>query len=187
MLNPRVATRYAKSLLDLAEEKDIVDQVYDDMLYLNKILKGHRDFVNLFRSPVVPADKKIKVVTALTQGKTSDMTLAFLKLLITKGREASLPEIIPLFIQQYKQRNNINVVQLTTATPISDSLKTQIINQVKASGNMEKIELEEKVDPKIIGGFILQAGDKLINASISYDLKEISKQFDNNDFVYKLR
>ncbi|MBA2330016.1 MAG: ATP synthase F1 subunit delta [Flavisolibacter sp.] len=187
MLNPRVATRYAKSLLDLAEEKDIVDQVYDDMLYLNKILKGHRDFVNLFRSPVVPAGKKIKVVTALTQGKTSDMTLAFLKLLITKGREASLPEIIPLFIQQYKQRNNINVVQLTTATPISDSLKTQIINQVKASGNMEKIELEEKVDPKIIGGFILQAGDKLINASISYDLKEISKQFDNNDFVYKLR
>jgi F-type H+-transporting ATPase subunit delta len=187
MLNPRVATRYAKSLLDLAEEKDIVDKVYDDMLYLNQILKGHRDFVNLFRSPVVPADKKIKVVSALTQGKTSDMTLAFLKLLITKGREASLPEIIPLFIQQYKQRNNINVVQLTTATPISDSLKTQIINQVKASGNMEKIELEEKVDPKIIGGFILQAGDKLINASISYDLKEISKQFDNNDFVYKLR
>ncbi len=91
MLNPRVATRYAKSLLDLAEEKDIVDQVYDDMLYLNQILKGHRDFVNLFRSPVVPAGKKIKVVTALTQGKTSDMTLAFLKLLITKGREASLP------------------------------------------------------------------------------------------------
>jgi F-type H+-transporting ATPase subunit delta len=43
------------------------------------------------------------------------------------------------------------------------------------------------VDPKLIGGFVLQAGDKLVDASIAYDLKEISKQFDNNDFIYRVR
>ncbi|MEI2740434.1 MAG: F0F1 ATP synthase subunit delta [Chitinophagaceae bacterium] len=49
------------------------------------------------------------------------------------------------------------------------------------------MELEEKVDPEIIGGFVLQAGDKLVDASISYDLKAIAKQFENNDFIYKVR
>ena len=49
---------------------------------------------------------------------------------------------------------------------------------------MQNIELETKVDDKIIGGFVLQAGDKLIDASIAYDLKEIARQFENNDFIY---
>ncbi len=52
---------------------------------------------------------------------------------------------------------------------------------------MQNIELETIVDQSIIGGFVLQAGDKLVDASIAYDLKEIAKQFENNDFVYKVR
>ncbi len=52
---------------------------------------------------------------------------------------------------------------------------------------MQNIELETIVNPDIIGGFVLEAGDRLVDASISYDLKEISKQFDNNDFIYKVR
>ncbi|RYY58835.1 MAG: F0F1 ATP synthase subunit delta, partial [Chitinophagaceae bacterium] len=62
-----------------------------------------------------------------------------------------------------------------------------IIEQVKKSGNFPNIEIDEKVDPDIIGGFVLQVGDKLVDASISYDLKAISRQFENNDFIYKVR
>ncbi len=61
------------------------------------------------------------------------------------------------------------------------------MNQVKKSGGFENIELEEKVDKDIIGGFVLQIGDKLVDASIAYDLKAIAKQFENNDFIYKIR
>jgi F-type H+-transporting ATPase subunit delta len=66
-------------------------------------------------------------------------------------------------------------------------LKNAIINQVKATSGMQNIELETAIDKKLIGGFILQTGDKLIDASIAYDLKNIAKQFDNNDFIYKIR
>lgn len=58
---------------------------------------------------------------------------------------------------------------------------------MRATSNMQNIELETIVNEKLIGGFVLQAGDKLIDASISYDLKEIAKQFENNDFIYKVR
>ena len=52
---------------------------------------------------------------------------------------------------------------------------------------MQNIELETAVKEDIIGGFVLQAGDKLVDASIAYDLKEIARQFENNDFIYKVR
>ena len=52
---------------------------------------------------------------------------------------------------------------------------------------MQNIELQESVDPKLIGGFVLQVGDKLVDASIAYDLKEISRQFESNDFIYRVR
>jgi len=187
MLNPRVASRYAKSLLDLAVEKGQLEPVHADMLYLQQLTKGSRDFLGLLRSPVIKADTKIKAINAVTAGKVSPITTAFIQLMTSKAREAVLPEIITSFIQQYKEHKGIQTVKLTTAVPVSDALKNEIIAQVKKTGGFDKLELEETVDPNIIGGFVLQAGDKLIDASIAYDLKNISRQFENNDFIYKVR
>lgn len=187
MLSPRLAGRYAKSLIDISKEQNQLEQVYEDMLTLQSINKGSRDFVTLLRSPVVPADKKNKVITAVTEGKISVLTATFIRLLVSKGREAVLPEIIGAFIDQYKKLKNIYPVKLTTATPVSDALKTQIINKIRETSDMQNIELQTIVDQNLIGGFTLQAGDKLVDASISYDLHQISKQFENNDFLYKVR
>jgi len=187
MQNPRVASRYAKSLLDLAVEREQLEAVYQDMLYLQRLTRGSRDFLNLLRSPVVKGDAKIKVINSITAGSISELTTAFISLLVNKTREAVLPEVITSFVEQYKKYKNIHVVKLTTATPVSDQVKNAIVEQVKKTTSMQNIELEEKVDPNIIGGFVLQAGDQLIDASIAYDLKHIARQFDNNDFVYKVR
>lgn len=187
MLNPRVASRYAKSLLDLAVDKGQLEPVHDDMLYLQQLIKGSRDFLNLLRSPVINADTKIKTVNAVIGGKVSEITTAFIKLLVNKTREAVLPEVITSFIEQYKERKGIQTVRLTTAVPVSDALRQQIVAQVKKTSGFENLQLEETVDPNLIGGFVLQAGDKLIDASIAYDLKNISRQFENNDFIYKVR
>lgn len=187
MPNPRLASRYAKSLLDLAVEKDQLETVYADMQYLQQLTRSSRDLLNLLRSPVVSAEKKQSVMEAIVGSNVSALTSAFVRLLINKGREGELPEIITAFVKQYKDKKGIHTVKLTTATPVSDELKNRIIDQVRATSNMQTIELESIVDPSIIGGFVLQAGDKLVDASISYDLKEISRQFDNNDFIYKVR
>jgi F-type H+-transporting ATPase subunit delta len=187
MQSPRLAGRYAKSLLDIAKEQGQVETVYEDMLTLQSINKNSRDFLMLLRSPIVTADKKNKVITAVTEGKISPLTATFIKLLVSKAREAVLPEIITSFIQQYKAFKNIYTVKLVTAAPVSDALKNEIVNRVKQTSNMQNIELEATVDNSLIGGFTLQAGDKLIDASISYDLKQIAKQFENNDFIYKVR
>ena len=187
MLNPRVASRYAKSILDLAIEKGQLEEVYKDMQYLQQLAKASPEFVSLMRSPVVKSDLKIKAINAVTQGKISPMTQAFTTLLINKTREGVLPEVILSFIEQYKAAKSIYPVKLTTATPVSEELKQQIMEQIRKTSDMVNIELETVVNPDIIGGFVLRAGDKLIDASISYDLKTIARQFENNDFIYKVR
>lgn len=187
MQNPRLASRYAKSLLDLAIEKSQLEQVYADMQWLQAVCKSNRDFVNLLRSPIIKNDAKRKILEAVTAGKISELTSGFNRLLVIKNRERFLPEIITAFIEGYKVHHNIRTVKLTTATPVNDSVKEAIVAQVKKTPGFDKVELEAVVNPDLIGGFVLQAGDRLVDASVAYDLKAIAKQFENNDFIYKIR
>lgn len=187
MPNPRLASRYAKSILDLAVEKGQLEKVHADMLYLQQLMKSSREFLNLLRSPIVSSEKKLAAVEAVIGKNVSEMTSAFTRLLINKNREAELPEIITAFINQYKQEKGIHTVKLTTAVAVSDVVKNQLMEQVKQTSGLQNIELQTTVDPNIIGGFVLQTGDKLIDASVAYDLKMISRQFENNDFIYRMR
>jgi F-type H+-transporting ATPase subunit delta len=183
MTNPRLATRYAKSLVDLATEQNQLNDVYNDMLTLKAICKSNKDFVQLLKSPIIKGTTKQKIVQAVTDGRVGNLTTAFNQLLVSKGRESNLPEIADAVIEQYKVINNIKTVKLTTATPIDDNARQAIINKI----GHEKIDLETVVDEKLIGGFVLQTGDQLMDASIAYDLKAIQKQFMNNDFIYKIK
>jgi F-type H+-transporting ATPase subunit delta len=187
MPNPRLASRYAKSLMDLSIEKGQLEQVFADMQWLQAVCKSNRDFLILLRSPIITSDKKIKILNEIARNKLNGITATFNTLLIKKGRESNLPEIASAFISQYKAHKKIHILTLTTASPLSADVKTAIVQQVKATGGSETIELEERIDKGIIGGFVLQVGDKMIDASIAYDLKEIAKQFENNDFIYKIR
>ncbi|HET6769661.1 MAG TPA: ATP synthase F1 subunit delta [Chitinophagaceae bacterium] len=187
MSNVRLATRYAKSLVGLATERGELEKVFGDMEWLQSLCKGNRDFINMLRSPVIKTDTKGKIVKAVAQNNIGLLTNSFIQLLINKGRESALPEITTAFIQQYKEIKKIHSVKLTTAFPVSDELKTSIIDHIKSTTEMQNIELETVVKEEIIGGFVLQTGDKMVDASISYDLKEIARQFENNDFIYKLR
>ena len=187
MPNPRLATRYAKSLIDLAIEKGQLENIFADMEWLQAVCKSNRDFVVFLKSPVIKADKKEKIVDAVTKGHIGEITKAFIGLMIRKSRESYLPEVIPAFIKQYKANKNIYPIKLTTAYVLTEELKSAILKKIRATTEMQNIELELGVNPGLIGGFVLQAGDKLVDASIAYDLKNIAKQFDNNDFIYKLR
>jgi F-type H+-transporting ATPase subunit delta len=185
--NPRLAARYAKSILDLAVERGQLETVYADMIFLRTICRSSRDLVNLLSSPVIKADKKRKTLEAITAGRISPLTTAFNALLMSKEREAYLPEIAAAFIEQYKAYKGIQTVRLTTAVPVSEDLRQAILEKVKTDRHVSQIDLETTVREDLIGGFVLEIGDELIDASIAYDLHKIKQQFENNDFIYKIR
>ncbi len=187
MPNPRLAARYAKSVLDLAIIKDQLDAVYNDMLFLQQVLRDSRELVVLLKSPIVTADKKDKILAAITDGRVSIITATFNKLLVRKGREIYLPEIVTAFIAQYKLYKEIYMFKLTTAIPISEELKKSVLEKVKSARHLPHVELNTEVREELIGGFILEIGDELVDGSVAFELNNIKKQFQNNDFIYKIR
>lgn len=187
MHNPRLAGRYAKSLIDLAREKDQLEAVYKDMLLLQDICKSSRPFVNLLKSPVIKADKKAQIVNEITIGRVSALTASFNNLMISKGREETLPEIVEAFINMYNNIQGIHKVKLTTAQPVSEELKQSIVNKFAATTSMQKIELEAVVKEELIGGFVLEFNNNLIDASVLRDLRDIKKQFMENMYEHKIR
>lgn len=186
MNNPRLAIRYAKSLIDLATEKGVLDEVFADMQFLKSICNTNPDFVSVLKSPIIKNEKKVKILESITSGRINLITASFMKLLGIKGRELNLPEIINAFLDQYYTIKHIRKVKLTTAAPVSEEIKESFIVKLQHE-NKGTIELETVVDEKLIGGFVLESEGKLIDSSISKDLKEIKKQFMNNDYIHKLR
>ncbi len=183
MQNPRLATRYAKSLIDLAGEQNVRAEVLADMQLLDNICTQSNEFRLMLRNPVIKPDKKSAIIHAvLSQHTLQKLSLAFMDLLVRKGREANLSEIAKAYITQYKSINNINVVHLTTAAPMSDQLRNQIKERVAASVN-GSVELHEAVNEDLIGGFVLEMNDKLFDASVRRDLNDIKKQFEYNLYI----
>src|SRR4051812_16272756 len=119
MNNPRLAGRYAKSLLAFAIEKNELETVHEDVKLIKSICRQNPDFVAILKSPVITADKKEKILAAVLDGKISKLTFLFTTLLIKKARESNLPEILNTFIDQYNEMKNIHTVKITTASPIS--------------------------------------------------------------------
>ena len=187
MPNPRLAARYAKSLIDLSIERGQLEQVYLDNLYLKGIMQGSQVLMDFLNNPVINSEKKLKVIQALRSGQTSETTQNFNDLLIRKGRENYLPEIADAFIEQYKEYKGIATITLTTAVPVSDDLKNVFINKLKRESNFKEVELICFVDENIIGGFILEGRGKRIDASVAYDLHKVKNRFLTNEYIYRFR
>jgi len=186
MSNARLAGRYAKSLLGLAQEQGQLEVVYTDMKYIQAVCLASSEFVNLLRSPIIKADQKNGIINSVTKDKVSLLTNSFTVLLVNKGRERDLPEMATAFIEQYNELKGIHQVTLTTAVEVSDALKKAIEDKVKVENKYGTVELTTKTDESLIGGFVLEFNNNLVDASIARDLRDIKRQFMNNDFVSKI-
>lgn len=182
----RIASRYAKSLIDLAIEGNKLDRVLEDVHSFKEVLK-HRDFHLLMKNPVVNNSKKKQIVNQLFEGKYDELTMAFLNILISKNRESYLPEIADEFILQYRKIQHISKVILTTANPVSDAtLKTIQEKLVKCEVTDDNVEIISKVDPDLVGGFILEFDDKIYDASVKHKLDQLKKEFAENLYISQI-
>lgn len=187
MQNPRLASRYAKSLLDLAVEQNQLDATLADVQQIDSVCQQSREFTNMLRSPIITADKKKAVINAVFGNNLAPLSKAFITLIADKGRESALPEITESFIKQYRELKNIRTVRLVTAAPVNDSFKESVRAKIVSSLEGATIEIKEEVNPDLIGGFVLEMDDKLFDASIRRDLNDVRKQFLKNFYVSELR
>jgi F-type H+-transporting ATPase subunit delta len=181
----RIATRYAKSLILLAQEKGKLDEAYKDMKQIDSVFEASRELKLMFKSPIITADKKMNVVKALFEGKISDIVYGFLTLMIKKGREAHFHEMVESFITQYNQISHITVVKITSAVKIDAGMLQSIINNLKKKEHLKEVELHEVIDSSILGGFVLEYADKMIDSSVSTSLNSLRNIIEDDSYVKK--
>ena len=183
MVEQRIATRYAKSLVDLGVEIDCLDELQRDILSLKEALTN-RDLYLLTKSPIIKPDKKISIFKEVFGSSFNKVTMAFFDIITRKGREVILPEMTTAFLEQYQKLKKVTSVKLTTAAVVSEDSLERIKKVLLASEvTDEKVEIEADIDEQLIGGFVLKMGDKLYDASVAYKLDQIKKIFTDNKYI----
>ncbi|MEQ9231529.1 MAG: ATP synthase F1 subunit delta [Cyclobacteriaceae bacterium] len=179
MSNARIANRYAKPLLELAQEGKVLEEVKEDMADFAKLCEENREFLLMLRSPIIPHLKKAEILKKIFTGKSNKLTLSAFDIIARKNRENLLPEIAAEFVSEYNKVMGLQNAVVTTTFAIDAGMRKsfeQIVKDVTGSTAI----LTEKVDPEIIGGYVLRMGDKQLDQSISSDLKEIKLKFNKN-------
>jgi F-type H+-transporting ATPase subunit delta len=183
MAETRVASRYVRSLLSLAVEQNAVEAVHQDMQLFAKVAEENRAFALMLRNPIIRHDKKRDVLQALFKGKVHPLTFAIFDIITKKNREAILADIARQFHNAYNAYKGITKGVVITATPLDAELRKELEQMVKKVSNKKEVELVEKVDSSLIGGFVLNVGDRQIDASIKNKLKELKLKFSYNPYI----
>ncbi len=183
MADLRVASRYVKSLLGLAVEKNALEAVHEDMLLFSKVCKENRAFIAMLRSPAIRHEKKRDVLMKIFAGRVDLLTIAIIEILTRKNREPLLPAIANEFHNAYNEYKGIGKAYVTTTIPMDPDLRKAIESIAKKLSGKKQVELNEKVDKNLIGGFILNVGDRQIDASIKSKLRTLELKFNENYFV----
>jgi F-type H+-transporting ATPase subunit delta len=183
MKESRVSHRYAKSLLDLSLEKGQLEAVSEDMRLVLETIQGSRELSVLLKSPVVKTDKKQEILKAVFGGKLGVITSEFLNILTRKRREGELEGIAEAFISQYRKHKQILTAVITSASGLDEKLRAQVMEVVKQSAGGKAVELVEKTDAALIGGFILRIGDKQVDSSVLRQIRNLERNFSENPYI----
>jgi len=186
MSDVRIAKRYAKSLLELAIEKNILQVIHEDIQLFNRTIKNNRELYLVLKNPVVKHGKKWKILDQIFQKKFNALTMSFINIVCRKGRTFILTSIPKEFNSQYDQYMGIENATVVTASKITEDLKKDLLGVVRKISSANKINLEEMVNPNIIGGYILKIGDRQIDDSISGRLQSIRNKLITQDYNVKI-
>lgn len=175
-MSTKAAARYAKSLIDLSIEQNALEDLFKDMVLFEEVVDHNSELEAILKNPIVPLDKKSGILKALFGNKVHQITQDFFKLSVAKGRSAILFDAAKQFVSQYQSLKGIVTADVTSAIALTDANKAEITDLVKKELGANEVIIKEKVDPTLIGGFILKVGDKQFDASIAGSLSKLKKE-----------
>ena len=162
----RVALRYARSIFSLSSERGIMNEIEADAISILKLCKTNHDFNVFLKSPVISQDKKWNIIKRVFGDSLHEAMFSFIHGIINKRRDMLIEQILMRFLDLVKESRGIVSATVTTASPMTEGLRTEVLKHLQKQVG-SKLEIEERVDKDIIGGYILKFNDKVIDASVS--------------------
>ena len=174
LINSEVGEPYAQALMSLAQSKELTSQFGDIFRSLSSLLTESKEFKDFILNPVIKNDDKKAVLKQVLGNDANPYLVNFLMLLVDKRRIVFLEPIVEQYLNLLRKLNQTVLAEVTSATELSDDQKQNVIEKVKAIAEARDVELRTSIDSNLIGGVIIKVGSKVIDASISGQLRRIS-------------
>jgi F-type H+-transporting ATPase subunit delta len=168
-----IATPYAEALLQVAESRKETDTVAEQARELLAIWNDSPELRTAMGSPVLEPEAKKSALVKLFAEQLTPSFLNLLKLLADRQRIAVLDAVLVRFLELYRGLRDITLAQVTSATPLSEAQQQQLNDKVRAIAGTKDVEFDLKVDPDLIGGFVVSMGSRVIDASLSGQVRRL--------------
>ncbi|MFM7360896.1 MAG: ATP synthase F1 subunit delta [Cyanobium sp.] len=168
-----ITTPYAEAFLQVSDAAGDTAEVIDQARGLLAVWQESPELRAAMASPVLEVEAKKAVLVSLLSGKVTPSFLNLLKLLADRGRIGVLDAVLERFLELYREQNSIALATVTSAEALSEEQQAALTEKVKAVAGTEKVEVDLKVDPALIGGFVLRVGSKVIDASLSGQVRRL--------------
>jgi F-type H+-transporting ATPase subunit delta len=174
MNDSKISVRYSRAIFEAALEKNVLDNVNTDMVFIAEACKAPA-MKEFLENPVIRPSKKKEIFNSIFGKELQPLTMSLIDLLVSNGRESFLPAIARVFMHETRKYKGITEAVLTTAVKVDPAVKEQVsalVSRVFSTG----VELKEVVNPDIIGGFMLRVDDSFIDASVRNKLRKVRKE-----------
>jgi F-type H+-transporting ATPase subunit delta len=176
MTDYKVSYRYASSLLETAEEKNILGTVAGSIQLIKDVVKENPQLQRILENPVIKQHVKISILEEIFKSKIDSDTMNFLRFVVSKNRENHLPGILENFMDLYDEKSGIVNVVVRTAFEFDDEQKKLLKERFEKFLN-KSTRIGYALDKNIVGGFIARIGDTVYDASLRHQLELLKKQF----------
>ena len=171
-----VSKTYGDALFELAVEENTTDCLMEEISMVQAVLKENEDFEKILVHPEIPKQQKLQVIEDVFKGRISDALTGFLRIVVTKGRYKDLPDIFAYFIARVKEYKKIGVAEVTSAVSLSEEQKQKIEKKLLGTTHYESMEINHKVDAKLIGGLLIRIGDRVVDSTIRSRLNHLTAE-----------
>lgn len=170
-----VSKVYGDALFEAAIEAKKIDEMFEETQQLLTVLKENAELQKMLDNPKIIREDKENVIETVFRGRISDEIVELMKLMIAKGRYNEVESVFEYFIGLVKEEKKIGIAYVTTATPLKDEQKKEIVKRLLETTKYESFEMNYVVDSSLIGGMIIRIGDRVVDSSIKTKLYELSK------------
>jgi F-type H+-transporting ATPase subunit delta len=164
---------YAEALFDVAKEKGKLDAVRDELVQFVDALEGNRELQVFFFSPYFSSAEKVEGLKRAVSGADAEL-LNFLELLIEKQRMPEVFRIRRHLDELWKRENERIDVTVTSAVALEPAVVEKVGEEIERQTG-KRVDLASRVDDEILGGIVLQVGNKVLDASIRSRLEKLRK------------
>jgi len=172
-----VARIYCRALLELAEKQGVADAVGAELGEIAELVERDARFDSFIASPLVDPDDRERFLEKVFRGRATDVLVDALQVMSRKGRLAVLPTLAAVYHQEHEALRGRIEAHVVSAVALSDAARERLTKTLTRSTGLT-VDLQESVDPSLLGGLIVRVGDRKYDGSVRHKVRVLRSIFD---------